>query len=153
HNVGADPATQRGRPLSQASGERPDPAWGPTGVVATACLHRTTTQTREAPAVGLRPNRPPARERSGRRGVADRLVVPWKPGNAGGGKGPDLGRVVEVTQSRGVTVRSSTPLAVLGGCGSNWYWPAKVSPSGAAVGGLVKPVGEPDAGNPHVLVR
>ncbi len=32
---------------------------------------------------------PDAREgRSGRRGVTERLVVPMKPGNAGGGKGP-----------------------------------------------------------------
>jgi hypothetical protein len=38
-NVGADPARGWGRPLSQGSGERLDPACGPTGVRATACLH------------------------------------------------------------------------------------------------------------------
>jgi hypothetical protein len=38
-NVGADPARGWGRPLSQAHGERNDPACGPTGVRATACLH------------------------------------------------------------------------------------------------------------------
>ncbi len=32
----------------------------------------------------------PARDESGLVGVADRLVVPTKPGNAGGGKGPEL---------------------------------------------------------------
>ena len=39
-NVGADPAKGWGRPLSQVSGERNDPSCGPTGVMATACLHQ-----------------------------------------------------------------------------------------------------------------
>ena len=38
-DVGADPPTTRGRPRSQVSGERTDPSCGPTGVMATACLH------------------------------------------------------------------------------------------------------------------
>src|SRR6476661_10895032 len=48
------------------------------------------------------PNRTPARDRPGRRGVTDRFVVPGKPGNAGGGKGPDFGRAVEATNSPGI---------------------------------------------------
>ena len=39
-NVGADPAKGWGRPRSQVSGERLDPTCGPTGVMATACLHK-----------------------------------------------------------------------------------------------------------------
>ena len=35
-------------------------------------------------------NRTPARDRLGALGVAERLVVPLKPGNAGGGKGPQF---------------------------------------------------------------
>src|SRR5206468_8344941 len=35
-------------------------------------------------------NRKPARDRPGGPGVAERFVVPLKPGNAGGGKGPQL---------------------------------------------------------------
>ena len=35
-------------------------------------------------------NQTPARERLGAHGVAERLVVPRKPGNAGGGKGPQF---------------------------------------------------------------
>ena len=35
-------------------------------------------------------NRRPARDKAGRRGVAERFVVPMKPGNAGGGKGPQF---------------------------------------------------------------
>ena len=35
-------------------------------------------------------NRTPARDRPGADGVAERLAVPMKPGNAGGGKGPQF---------------------------------------------------------------
>jgi hypothetical protein len=35
-------------------------------------------------------NRMPARDRPGRPGVAERFIVPRKPGNAGGGKGPQF---------------------------------------------------------------
>ena len=39
----------------------------------------------------IRDDQPDAREgRAGRAGVAERLVVPVKPGNAGGGKGPQF---------------------------------------------------------------
>jgi hypothetical protein len=44
---------------------------------------------------------PDAREgQAGPSRVADRLVVPRKPGNAGGGKGPDFGSVLEVVKSQ-----------------------------------------------------
>ena len=39
----------------------------------------------------IRDDQPDAREgQAGRTGVAERLVVPVKPGNAGGGKGPQF---------------------------------------------------------------
>ena len=64
---------------------------GPTGVVATACLQRRSDATREAPAVAARDRQPDAREgQAGPFGVTERLVVPPKPGNAGGGKGPQF---------------------------------------------------------------
>jgi hypothetical protein len=48
-------------------------------------------ETREAPAVATRGRQPEAREgQAGPLGVAERLVVPMKPGNAGGGKGPQF---------------------------------------------------------------
>ena len=48
-------------------------------------------------------SQPDAREgQAGPCGVADRLVVPWKPGNAGGGKGPDFGCAAEATKSPGI---------------------------------------------------
>ena len=47
------------------------------------------------------------RDRPGRAGVAERLAVPLKPGNAGGGKGPqfktDAGRSEEMRLLRGGT--------------------------------------------------
>jgi hypothetical protein len=49
---------------------------------------RKARATREAPCV-IRDDQPDAREgQAGRSGVAERLVVPLKLGNAGGGKGP-----------------------------------------------------------------
>ena len=51
---------------------------------------RRADATREAPGVGG-DGQPDAREgQAGRRGVAERLVVPMKPGNAGGAKGPQF---------------------------------------------------------------
>src|SRR5664279_2859380 len=58
------------------------------GVVATACTQGKRTQHGKPLGV-LRDEQPETRERcSGRLGVAERSVVPGKPGNAGGGKGP-----------------------------------------------------------------
>ena len=63
---------------------------GPAGVVATACKQRRSSATRETPAVASE-RQPGAREgQAGPHGVAERLVVPGKPGNSGGGKGPQF---------------------------------------------------------------
>jgi hypothetical protein len=51
-NVGADPAKGWGRPQSQVSGERRDPTCGPTGVMATACLHREIGRNTGSPSGG-----------------------------------------------------------------------------------------------------
>ena len=51
---------------------------------------RKAYATREAPERD-QDDQPDAREgQAGRTGVAERLVVPLKPGNAGGGKGPQF---------------------------------------------------------------
>ena len=51
---------------------------------------RKARATREAQRV-IRDDQPDAREgQAGRTGVAERLVVPMKPGNAGRGKGPQF---------------------------------------------------------------
>src|SRR5271167_2541759 len=59
-----------------------------TGVVAAACTQGRRTQHGKPQCV-IRDDQPEAGEgQAGRAGVAGRLVVPLKPGNAGGGKGP-----------------------------------------------------------------
>ena len=63
----------------------------PAGVVATACRHSGPYATREVPAVIAVFDQPATRERkAGPYGMAERLAVPMKPGNSGGGKGPQL---------------------------------------------------------------
>src|ERR1700751_2629017 len=60
------------------------------GVVATACTQGKRTQ-HGRPHDVVRDDQPDAREgQAGRRGVTERFVVPVKPGNAGGGKGPQF---------------------------------------------------------------
>ena len=66
-----------------------------TGVMATACLHKEGPRNTGNPNGGRRVSQPDAREgQAGPCGVADRLVVPRKPSNVGGGKEP-LRRVHE----------------------------------------------------------
>jgi hypothetical protein len=62
----------------------------PAGVLATACKQMESNATREAPTV-MQEGQLATRERkAGPYGVTERSVVPRKPGNAGGGKGPWL---------------------------------------------------------------
>src|ERR1700722_10896523 len=61
-----------------------------TGVVAAACTQGKRTQHGKPHGV-VRDDQPDAREgQVGRRGVAERFAVPLKPGNTGGGKGPQF---------------------------------------------------------------
>jgi hypothetical protein len=63
----------------------------PAGVLATACRHRRSDATREAPAVIAVGDQLATREReAGPYGATERSVLPMKPGNSGGGKGPQL---------------------------------------------------------------
>lgn len=56
-----------------------------------ACQHMETLATREAPTVAARDRQLESREgQAGPCGVAERLVVVMKPGNAGGAKGPQF---------------------------------------------------------------
>src|SRR5438270_399660 len=61
-----------------------------TGVVAAACTQGKRTQHGKPQCV-IRDDQPDAREgQTGRTGVSERPVVPLKPGNAGGGNGPQF---------------------------------------------------------------
>src|SRR5207244_2834444 len=63
----------------------------PAGVLATACRQWGPCATREVPAViAVWINWQLARDQARPCGMAERLVVPMKPGNSGGGKGPPL---------------------------------------------------------------
>ena len=69
--------------------------------------------TREAPAVRGRGSQPELREeQAGPSGVADRLVLLMRPGNAGGGKEPDFWRVPGRDQESGDWLCLSTPLVI-----------------------------------------
>jgi hypothetical protein len=60
------------------------------GVVAAACTQGKRTQHGKPQSV-VSNDQPEAREgQAGRLGVAERFVVPLKPGNSGGGKGPQF---------------------------------------------------------------
>ena len=59
--------------------------------------------------VSTRDHQPDAREgQAGPGWESDRPIVPKKPGNAGGGKGPDFGSGPEVARIGRVTMLSST---------------------------------------------
>ena len=61
-----------------------------TGVLAAACTQGKRTQHGKPQGV-VSDDQPDAREgQVGRPGVAERFAVPLKPGNAGGGKGPQF---------------------------------------------------------------
>ena len=61
-----------------------------TGVVAAACTQGKRTQHGKPHCVA-RDGQPDAREgQAGRAGVAERPILPLKPGNSGGGKGPQF---------------------------------------------------------------
>ena len=89
---------------------------------------------------------PDAREgQAGPIGVSDRFVVLLKRGNARGGKGPDFGNVPAV-RTAGDWRKPTTLLNKAGMHPKGQPRPAKGNrgPDGG------QPVGEPDAGNPHV---
>jgi hypothetical protein len=74
---------------------------GLAGVVATACVQDGEVTKHGKPRQRWHDHQPDARERqAGLAGVAERLVVPSKPGNAGGGKGPQFKVNVEAADSR-----------------------------------------------------
>ena len=54
------------------------------------CMKESARNTGSPMAWSRMTNRAPARDRPGPHGVAERFVIPLKPGNAGGGKGPQF---------------------------------------------------------------
>jgi hypothetical protein len=63
----------------------------PAGVLATACKQKGTISNTGSPSGDRSRDQLATRERpAGPSGMAERPVVPKKPGNSGGGKGPQL---------------------------------------------------------------
>jgi hypothetical protein len=83
-----------GRRLWRHEGTTPHDATaarGPAGVLAVACLHTEIRSNTGSPRRCGSAPQPEAREgQAGPPGVADGFVVPRKPSNAGGGKGPEF---------------------------------------------------------------
>ena len=80
----------RGRLIRLGANERNNTPSRCAGVVATACTQGKRTQHGKPQGV-VRDDQLDAREgQAGRPGVAERFVVLLKPGNAGGGKGPQF---------------------------------------------------------------
>ena len=109
--------------------------------------------TRETPSMRGRGSQRELREEQARPfGVADRLVVLLKPGNAGGGKEPDFWRVAGRDQQSGDWLCLSTPLRTKRSR-KELYLPAKTAKFSesrplrdkAVVCWWEKPVGEPGA--------
>jgi hypothetical protein len=88
--VQADPIVESGKADTDGRFLSDEYAIRCTGVVAAACTQGKRTQHGKPRRV-IRDDQPDAREgQAGRAGVAERLVVPLKPGNVGGGKGPQF---------------------------------------------------------------
>src|SRR5215475_12421817 len=86
----ADPTTLSGKADTAGGSERSSTSSRCAGVVATACTQGKRTQ-HGRPHDVVRDDQPDAREgQAGRRGDAEGFVIPLKPGNAGGGKGPQF---------------------------------------------------------------
>jgi RNA-directed DNA polymerase len=80
--------------------------------MATACLHREIGRNTGDPS-GSCVSQPGAREgKTGPCGGSERFIVPGKPGNAGGGKGPRFKVNVRSGESREIGVSLTPPLKV-----------------------------------------
>ena len=95
-------------------------------------------------------SQPDAREgQAGPFGESERPIVPSRPGNAGGGKGPHFGYAVEVTKSRGIGRKVLQPRLTVRRSQKQLSTLVKALSPDGTVGQLEKPVGEPGAANPH----
>ena len=90
----------------------------PAGVVTTTCMHRKAHGTRETPAVVLEVQDQPASRESqaGLFGAAERLIVPMKPGNSGGGKEPYFWHASDLASGSGIGGSLATPA----------FWPSSL---------------------------
>ncbi len=96
-------------------------------------------------------DQPDAREgRFGRCGVTERPVVPMKPGNSGGGKGPHFGSVLEVVKRRESGHVAYNLHATMRRPQKGLRVRRRLRRRVQSCAGTRKPVGEPDALIGHV---
>ena len=103
--LGSRPGASAGKAAAVGEAARNAPE-GPTGVGVTARARLIPDATREVCFGAARQRR----TREGRRRLrqmADGLGVPMKPGNAGGGKGPDLDRAHQGATAAGIDEEST----------------------------------------------
>src|ERR1700733_16270920 len=85
----------------------------PAGVLATACRQKGTRSNTGSPRGDRSQGQLATREsQAGPYGVAERSVRPMKPGNAGGGKGPQLKGNARSDEDGGIDVSLTTPESV-----------------------------------------
>jgi uncharacterized protein RhaS with RHS repeats len=118
------------------------------GVMTTTCMHRKAHGTRETPAVVLEVQDQPASRESqaGLFGAAERLIVPMKPGNSGGGKEPYFWHASDLASGSGIGGSLVTPAFWPSSLLKELYLRAKGIPDSP----IVKPIGKPDALNAPV---
>jgi hypothetical protein len=137
----------RGRPLLWASGERQTLTHNPTGVVATAWLHTEIERNTGDPKRWSQDQLDAREGLAGPLGESERPIVPSKPGNAGGGKGPQFqvnggsGESRRVAQAYYLHTGSEV-MGTVARLSEEWR-----KPSWATACVLVR---EPDAANPQV---
>ena len=125
-----------------------------TGVVGTARRQGCLLQRGRPGRLTGRAVQRRVRRRVGR--ASERLVVPWKPHNGGGGKGPHFWNAAEGATGSEIGVMpmhsEKIPLTSGGSCtgGRSGMGGAGMRGCVTRVGRAVNPVGEPDAGNLHV---
>jgi len=111
-NVEADPPKARGRLTSHGEASETSTLRFHRGSRRQHAYKRETDATRETPRVVGRDNQPDSGDgQAGRDGVAERFAVPTKPGNAGGGKGPQFKTTLKVARDRRLG-NLQTPLSV-----------------------------------------
>src|SRR3984893_2966307 len=86
----ADPTAISGKADTAGGSEQSKALSRCAGVLATACAQGKRTQHGKPQGVGSDDQLDAREGQVGRPGVAERFVVPLKPGNAGGGKGPQF---------------------------------------------------------------
>ena len=102
--AGADPPAVKGKAAAIAcrGNDPPVPVDGPAGVMTTARRKRKPAQHGRPPLM-IDADQHATREGCAwSAGESERLIVPSKPGNAGGGKGPWFKRSVESRDRKGI---------------------------------------------------